>query len=896
MRKNIALLLICLLSCGGIVAQSTETFETEPVGATSFSDAGMVFNITSQAPAIFDIYQYSGGGWNGSGSDNRFIDNSGSTFFNQPVQFTISSTGSMPFNLKTLYLFLSKSDLSLNVSGSLTITGKLGGVTKFTATANSPFNTSMGINNGFTLVNMAVFGGANNSNISIDQFTIATSGNIAYVAMDAMTWQCPSVTVTQAAQTNVSCNGGSNGAATVSVSETAGVTYNWTPGNPAGDGSPTVTGLTAGNWTCTVTNGCGVANSTTFAITQPSALSASQSQTNIICGGATNGTATVAASGGSGSYTYSWSPSGATTATATGLSAGNHTVTITDANNCSIQKLFTITSGADCSIATTWNGTSWSNGIPTCNAYTATISGNFNAASNGEITACSLVVNSGSVTVPAGYDFNIKGKVTVSGGSLTFEQNSNLLQSDNIANSGTIVYKRNSSSLYGLDYTLWSSPVSGTQTLKAFSPQTLDARFYVYNTALNAYSNYLSASGIFGANPNATSFTTAKGYLIRMPDGSNLNTPSVFNGTFVGTPNNGNISISLNTQGNRYNAVGNPYPSAINVSNFITANQASLADGTLYFWRKRNASTGTTYATVTLAGYVAGTAEGGDTSAGAFNAGQESNWVINSGQGFIVKAASTANSLNFSNSMRRGVNNGQFFRTGNQDNVTQSEGDASKLWLNITNQNNDFGQTAIAYISSATSGIDYGYDGILLNDGAVSIYSLAEGSKLAIQAREQFADQDEVQLGYATGLAGNYTISLGQKTGVFDNGQHIYIKDNLLGALHNISTNGGYHFTTAAGIFENRFQVVYSSTLGTGSNEWNDNNISILKSNQGIVVRSTIKEIKDVLIFDIQGRKIYEKKDINHNYSEITLNLPKQLLIVKVLTQEGNSAVKKIIN
>ena len=107
------------------------------------------------------------------------------------------------------------------------------------------------------------------------------------------------------------------------------------------------------------------------------------------------------------------------------------------------------------------------------------------------------------------------------------------------------------------------SPASGTQTLKDFSPQTLDERFYVYNTALNAYSNYQSASGIFGGMPDEVTFVTAKGYLIRMPDGTSETTPTVFNGSFVGTPNNGDISIALNTQGNRYNAVGNPYPSSV---------------------------------------------------------------------------------------------------------------------------------------------------------------------------------------------------------------------------------------------------------------------------------------------------------------------------------------------
>ncbi|MFJ7541790.1 MBG domain-containing protein, partial [Pedobacter suwonensis] len=142
-------------------------------------------------------------------------------------------------------------------------------------------------------------------------------------------------------QTNVACNGASNGSASVTASGGAGgYTYSW---SPSGGTAATATGLSAGTYTCTITdaNNCQIIK--TFTITQPTAITATTSQTNVACNGASNGSASVTASGGAGSYTYSWSPSGGTAATATGLSAGTYTCTITDANNCQIIKTFTIT-------------------------------------------------------------------------------------------------------------------------------------------------------------------------------------------------------------------------------------------------------------------------------------------------------------------------------------------------------------------------------------------------------------------------------------------------------------------------------------------------------------------------------------------------------------------------
>jgi len=145
-------------------------------------------------------------------------------------------------------------------------------------------------------------------------------------------------------QTNVNCFAQCTGTAAVTASGGNGVyTYNWLPSGGTGSSA---TGLCAGTYTCTITDGLGATTTATFNITQPaSALSASGSQTNINCAGGT-GSATVTASGGSPSYTYAWTPSGGSGSSATGLAANNYTCTITDANGCTTTQSFSITAPA----------------------------------------------------------------------------------------------------------------------------------------------------------------------------------------------------------------------------------------------------------------------------------------------------------------------------------------------------------------------------------------------------------------------------------------------------------------------------------------------------------------------------------------------------------------------
>ncbi len=163
----------------------------------------------------------------------------------------------------------------------------------------------------------------------------------------------PNPTVT-ASGTNITCNGANDGTVSAVGAGTSGYSYAWN--NGAGNGA-NVNGLGPNTYTVTVTdiNGCTATDNVT--ISEPPAITSSIAGTNASCAGINDGTATVTANGGTGALNYNWAPapgSGQGTNSAGGLVGGTaYTVTITDANNCSVTETFTPTVPAAINVTAT---------------------------------------------------------------------------------------------------------------------------------------------------------------------------------------------------------------------------------------------------------------------------------------------------------------------------------------------------------------------------------------------------------------------------------------------------------------------------------------------------------------------------------------------------------------
>ena len=288
------------------------------------------------------------------------------------TSFTITNIDGYPMGLDTILLnglevpctnptaaVLSATNTTICSGGSTTlnISGDLNDATQWAIYTGSC---------GGTLIGTTTTSSINVNPSSTTTYYVRGEGGCVTSGVCAtITINVSSLVVTPSSQTNIACNGGANGKAAVNAATggTAPYTYDWT-GTPVGDGTTSITGLTAGNYSCQVTdaNGCQV-TSMTFTITQPPVLSVTATiDSEITTMGGNDGAITASATGGTASfgatpYMYNWS-NGATTASITGLSAGTYTCYVTDANGCttSVEQILAYISPAPVAYEVTGGG------------------------------------------------------------------------------------------------------------------------------------------------------------------------------------------------------------------------------------------------------------------------------------------------------------------------------------------------------------------------------------------------------------------------------------------------------------------------------------------------------------------------------------------------------------
>jgi hypothetical protein len=163
---------------------------------------------------------------------------------------------------------------------------------------------------------------ANPSQLSAGYYTYMVMDSISCIYTDSfLIIEPPSISVTSNT-TNVSCNGGNDGTATITLSGGSGtLTADWGTANPLA--------LSAGTYIYTITDGNMCDTSGTITILEPLSISVSTLINPTTCHDSFDGSVGVNISGGTTPYTQNWNG-----VNPLALSVGQYNFTIIDSNGC----------------------------------------------------------------------------------------------------------------------------------------------------------------------------------------------------------------------------------------------------------------------------------------------------------------------------------------------------------------------------------------------------------------------------------------------------------------------------------------------------------------------------------------------------------------------------------
>ena len=379
------------------------------------------------------------------------------------------------------------------------------------------------------------------------------------------------------------------------------------------------------------------------------------------------------------------------------------------------------------------------------------------------------------------------------------------------------------------------------------------------------------------------------------------------NYTFVGTPNDGTISKTVNP--GTSSLVGNPYPSVIDTQKFIQDNSAVI-DGTLYFWEHTGESTTTGVVEGHgRYGYIGGYSQRNEAMGVAANSVTDETaglgdatytappQYIAVGQGFFVSAPSNkGGTFSFENSQRLYSANNHFFK-GNQ---VKSDIPNFKLGFDYTNENNAkvHRQLGINFKVENTFNYESGFDSSTFDLQATDIYwNFPEiEANLVIAGVGSLSSQLQIPLGIVIDSDEPVKLIIDDKENM--EGYNIYLVDLLTGQIFNLDTPK--ELNLPKGTYSDRFALIFGGTALGIDDEEILNKIFVYadNANNDIVIKNNNNEtIKKVEIYNLLGKKIKEWKNLDQKFETrlSTNELSSAVYLIKLSTDKGAISKKVIL-
>lgn len=463
---------------------------------------------------------------------------------------------------------------------------------------------------------------------------------------------------------------------------------------------------------------------------------------------------------------------------------------------------------------------------------------------------------------------------------------------------------------------------------------------------LNSSIYALNAGGWIGVQ-SATTLAPGEGFTMKGvsgDDATNVGENTVNNPTgaggindyqrydFRGKPNDGDITI--NVANAKLTLTGNPYPSAIDLSAFLTA--ALNCTGIAYFWEHDKTVNSHllvnyrggygTYSPVSRGGtgiYVPAKFYAYDVYGNQLGLTSSPNnsyarYFAPIGQGFMIEGNGAGPSVTMKNVYRvyqkENVLSSVFEKSSSMpsllsdflpqiqsvsgfDYTTVSTAEVPQIRFNALLNNQAIKQVVAAFDESATDNVDHAKDAKNPSDSSpMDMYFVMNNDEYIISVID-FNESKRMPVGFKSNATATVKLTVADMIN-FDQANNVFLYDNQTGIYHDIK-NSQYEFTIDSGVNNNRYEITFLDTA-LNTNTTNLNSLSIVQNNDNqmlLVSNPNILNVNSVALYDVLGKLIFDKADLEtkDKYEFSTASLSEGIYIVKLKTKEGQSIGQKII-
>ncbi|MDO5968608.1 LamG-like jellyroll fold domain-containing protein [Flavivirga aquimarina] len=600
---------------------------------------------------------------------------------------------------------------------------------------------------------------------------------------------------------------------------------------------------------------------------------------------------------------------------------------------------------------------------------------------NRNISLLGLISNSGTLTIANPNDaqdetnsgqglvishyLELDGVIDLVGESQLIQTEGSIVDAD----SGGYIERDQQGTANSYNYNFWSSSVStitGNSTTRGTGLPKTNSNYSVSDilndgTTSSSYKNITFMSSPFAADGAPTDPITisthwltkfygvfddhyaweyidethillpGEGFTMKGTSGS-VSIATQQNYVFEGVPNNGDITLNFDKiSGDIRRLIGNPYPSAIDATEFILDNMSTtvggnnatgtIFNGALYFWDhfgEENSHHLSDY----VGGYATRNIVGGAVAISndyRINDNQAKGTktpgrFIPVNQGFFVYTTTGGFQDGNGNPLVT-IDKGDIIFKNSQRIFAKEDGSTSLFIkpskgkknesLSYSEENNTptirlmynsplgyHRQIVLGENKNASNKFDLGYDAFMIDVNQEDMYWTFSNNKFVIQGVDRIDETQEFSLGLLVKKSGLITIELDAVENV-DSSLKLYIKDTNTNIIYPIDENSPFETYLEAGSYDDRFKLVFQSAQGQlsvdGYDTVSNNLISYFDSESSeirIINRTAIK-ILDVSIYNILGQNI---KTVTLNSLEdvsIPINTSESVYVMKISTEKG---------